>query len=49
MGRLAKELRQAKQDMKDLSDRKGAYANVPKYRLYKYQEDVKSTVISSLP
>lgn len=39
MGRLAKELRQAKQDMKDLSDRKGAYANVPKYRLYKYQED----------
>ena len=34
MGRLAKELRQAKQDMKDLSDRKGAYANVPKYRLY---------------
>lgn len=39
MGRLAKELNQAKQDMKDLSDRKGAYANVPKYRLYKYQED----------
>lgn len=39
MGRLAKELMQAKQDMKDLSDRKGKYADVSKYRLYKYQED----------
>ena len=36
MGRLAKVLRQAKQDMKDLSYRKGAYANVPKYRSVSY-------------
>lgn len=40
MGCLAKELNQCKQDMKDLSDRKGAYAEVASYRLYKYQEDV---------
>lgn len=39
MGRLASELKQAKQDMKDLSDRKGIYANVANYRLYKYQVD----------
>lgn len=39
MGRLAKELMQTRQDMKELSDRKGKYADVPKYRLYKYQED----------
>ena len=39
MGRLAKELQQAKLDMKDLSDKRGQYANVPTYRLYKYQVD----------
>jgi len=39
MNRLAKELAATKQAMKDLSDRKNAYANVPVYRLYKFQQD----------
>ncbi|NDW12982.1 RagB/SusD family nutrient uptake outer membrane protein [Bacteroides sp. 214] len=39
MNRLKTELEATKQDMKDLSDRKGKYANTPNYRLYKYQVD----------
>lgn len=39
MNRLAKELATTKQAMKDLSDRKGEYADVPVYRLYKYHVD----------
>lgn len=39
MGRLAKEIAQTKQDMKDLSDKRGAYANVATYRLYKFHKD----------
>lgn len=39
MGRIAKELKQTKQAMKDLSDRRGEYASVPTYRLYKFQKD----------
>lgn len=36
MNRLAKELAKTKQAMKDLSDRKNEYANIPTYRLYKF-------------
>lgn len=39
MNRLATELATAKQEMKDLSDRKNKYANTPVYRLYKFQKD----------
>lgn len=39
MNRLAKELAKAKQAMKDLSDRKNEYANIPTYRLYKFHID----------
>lgn len=39
MNRLADELATTKQAMKDLSDRKNAYADVPVYRLYKFQVD----------
>lgn len=39
MGRLAKELKATKQAMKDLSDRKDDYADVPVYRLYKFHKD----------
>lgn len=39
MNRLPEELAAAKQAMKDLSDRKGAYAATPVYRLYKFQLD----------
>lgn len=39
MGRLPKEIANTKQQMKDLSDRKGDYANVPVYRLYKLHKD----------
>ncbi|PXV66252.1 SusD-like starch-binding protein associating with outer membrane [Dysgonomonas alginatilytica] len=39
MNRLAKELAATKQDMKNLSDRAGKYANTPVYRLYKFQKD----------
>ena len=39
LNRLAKELATCKQEMKDLSDRKNAYADVPVYRLYKFHED----------
>jgi len=39
MNRLTKELTTAKQAMKNLSDRANEYANVPVYRLYKFQKD----------
>lgn len=39
MNRLAKELAKTKQAMKDLSDRKNEYANIPTYRLYKFHID----------
>lgn len=39
MNRLAKELAKTKQAMKDLSDRKNQYANIPTYRLYKFHID----------
>lgn len=39
MNRLAKELAKTKQAMKDLSDRKNEYANIPTYRLYKFHRD----------
>ena len=39
MGRLAKEIAQTKLEMKDLSDKRGAYANVATYRLYKFHKD----------
>ena len=39
MNRLAKELVKTKQAMKDLSDRKNEYANIPTYRLYKFHID----------
>lgn len=39
MGRIANELATARQEMKDLSDRKNKYAGVPVYRLYKFQKD----------
>lgn len=39
MNRLAKELTKTKQAMKDLSDRKNEYANIPIYRLYKFHVD----------
>lgn len=39
MGRLAKEIAQTQQDMKDLSDKKGAYAHIATYRLYKLHKD----------
>lgn len=39
MGRLPRELAATKQAMKDLSDRKNQYANVPVYRLYKFHKD----------
>ncbi len=42
MNRLAKELAETKQAMKDLSDRKNDYANVPVYRLYKFQVDAQT-------
>lgn len=39
MNRLAEEVRETQQAMKDLSDRTGKYANIPVYRLYKLQKD----------
>lgn len=39
MNRLTKELAKTKQAMKDLSDRKNKYANIPTYRLYKFHID----------
>lgn len=42
MNRLAKELSDTKQEMKDLSDRKGKYADIPVYRLYKFQKDAQA-------
>ena len=42
MGRIAKELAATKQAMKDLSDRKNKYADVPVYRLYKFHKDAQT-------
>lgn len=42
MGRIAKELSATKQAMKDLSDRKNKYADVPVYRLYKFHKDAQT-------
>ena len=42
MNRLARELAATKQAMKDLSDRRNAYASTPVYRLYKFQEDAQA-------
>lgn len=42
MNRLSTELADTKQAMKDLSDRKGDYADVPVYRLYKYHVDAQN-------
>ena len=39
MNKLKEHLEETKQAMKDLSDRKGDYANIPVYRLYKFQID----------
>jgi len=39
MNRISSELAECKQEMKNLSDRKGNYANVSVYRLYKFQKD----------
>ena len=39
MNRLSEQLEEAKKDMKDLSKREGKYANMPIYRLYKFQVD----------
>lgn len=39
MNRLAKEVAAAKQDIKDLSDKKNKYADVTVYRLYKFTKD----------
>lgn len=39
MNRLTKELAKTKQAMKDLSDRKNEYANIPTCRLYKFHID----------
>lgn len=42
MNRLSSELAASKKAMKDLSDRTGNYANVPMYRLYKFQKDAQA-------
>lgn len=42
MNRLATELAATKQDMKDLSDKKNAYANTAVYRLYKFHFDAQA-------
>ena len=42
MNRLADELATCKQAMKDLSDRRNEYADVPVYRLYKFQVDAQA-------
>lgn len=39
MGVLARELKATKDDMKALSKREGKYANIPEYRLYRFQPD----------
>ena len=39
MNRIASEINATKQAMKNLSDRTGAYANTPVYRLYKFQKN----------
>lgn len=42
MNRLATELEATKQSMKDLSDRKNAYANISTHRLYKFRYDAQA-------
>jgi len=42
MNGLASELASAKQAMKDLSDRKNEYADVPVFRLYKFHQDAQT-------
>lgn len=42
MNRLASELAATKQSMKDLSDKKNAYANVSTHRLYKFRLDAQA-------
>nr|WP_302829791.1 RagB/SusD family nutrient uptake outer membrane protein [uncultured Bacteroides sp.] len=42
LNRLPEELEKCKQAMKNLSDRKGDYADVPVYRLYKFQKDAQA-------
>lgn len=42
MGRLAKEIKATQQAMKNLSDRKGDYANVATFRLYQYHVDAQA-------
>ena len=39
MNKIASEISNTKQAMKNLSDRTGAYANTPVYRLYKFQKN----------
>ena len=39
MNRLSEQLEESKKDMKELSKREGKYANMPIYRLYKFQVD----------
>lgn len=39
MNRLADQLEEAQKEMKSLSKREGKYADVPAYRLYKFQKD----------
>ncbi|MGY5355873.1 RagB/SusD family nutrient uptake outer membrane protein [Wenyingzhuangia sp. IMCC45467] len=39
MNKLSSELMATRQEMKDLSDRTNAYANIAVYRLYKFKED----------
>lgn len=39
MNKIASEITKTKQAMKNLSDRTGAYANTPVYRLYKFQKN----------
>ena len=39
MNLLDREIHKAQQDLKDLSKREGAYAGIPKFRLYKFTKD----------
>ncbi|MDE6416742.1 MAG: RagB/SusD family nutrient uptake outer membrane protein [Duncaniella sp.] len=39
MNLLDREVHKAQQDLKDLSKREGAYAGIPKFRLYKFTKD----------
>src|SRR5690606_37608949 len=42
MNLLTSELTEAQQEMKDLSDRKNKFADVPRYRLYKFDVDAQA-------